>query len=116
MVCGHTSCGGVNAALANQKLGLIDAWLTPLRKLRAQNAKDWEGLEGPDRALKLVEANVKQGVQTLRENAEVIDAVKERGLVVHGLVYNVASGELRELECEEEEEVGKVREEAFRTA
>lgn len=116
VVCGHTSCGGVNAALANQKLGLIDAWLTPLRKLRAQNAKDWEGLEGPDRALKLVEANVKQGVQTLRENAEVIDAVKERGLVVHGLVYNVASGELRELECEEEEEVGKVREEAFRTA
>ncbi|CAD6575778.1 MAG: hypothetical protein ASARMPRED_007463 [Alectoria sarmentosa] len=117
VVCGHTSCGGVNAALANQKLGLIDAWLTPLRKLRAENKPAWdkEGLSDKERTVKLVEANVRQGVQTLKENAEVIDGMRERGVVVHGLVYDVGSGELRELEIEEEELEGKKREEAFET-
>jgi len=113
VVCGHTSCGGVNAALANQKLGLIDAWLTPLRKLRAENQKAWAHLEPHDRAVKLVEANVKEGVKTLKENAEVIEGMRERGVVVHGLVYDVECGELRELEIKEDERMGKEREEAF---
>lgn len=105
----------MNAALANQKLGLIDAWLTPLRKLRAENAEEWKGLSESERAVRLVEANVRQGVQTLKENAEVIKAVEERGVDVHGLVYDVGCGELRELEIEEEEVKGKLRKEAFET-
>ncbi|KAF6237737.1 hypothetical protein HO173_003938 [Letharia columbiana] len=117
VVCGHTGCGGVNAALGNQKLGLIDAWLMPLRKLRAENRAAWDeaGLGEKEKALKLVEANVRQGVQTLKENAEVIDGMRERGVEVHGLVYDVGSGELRELEIEEGEQEGKKREEAFGT-
>lgn len=106
----------MNAALANQKLGLIDAWLIPLRKLRAENAKAWAHLEAKERALRLVEANVRQGVQTLRENAEVIEGIKERGVVVHGLVYDVGTGELKELEIGEEEEKGADRVEAFQTS
>jgi len=116
VVCGHTSCGGANAALANQKLGLIDAWLMPLRKLRAENAGKWKGLGEKERALALVEANVKQGVQTLKENAVVIDAMRERGVVVHGLVYNVGTGELKELEIGEDKEAGEQRVEAFKTS
>lgn len=117
VVCGHTSCGGAAAALGNQKLGLLDAWLSPLRKLRADNKAAWdgEGLGDKERLGRLVEANVRQGVQTLRENAEVIDGIRERGVVVHGLVYDVGSGELRELDVEEEDDVGKKRVEAFAT-
>ncbi|KAM0806193.1 carbonic anhydrase [Usnea florida] len=115
VVCGHTSCGGVNAALANQKLGLIDAWLTPLRKLRREKGAEWEGLSAGEKTTRLVEANVRMGVQTLKENAEVIDGMRERGLVVHGLVYDIACGELRELEIEEEEGEGKKRVDAFHT-
>lgn len=103
----------MNAALANQKLGMIDAWLTPLRKLRAENQKVWAHLEPKEKAVKLVEANVREGVKTLKENAEVIEGMKERGVIVHGLVYDVASGELRELDIKEDAEVGKEREEAF---
>ena len=115
VVCGHTSCGGVAAALGNDRLGVIDAWLLPLRKLRAANKAKWdkEGLSDKEKALRLVDANVRQGVQTLKENAEVIHAMKERGLVVHGLVYDVACGELRELEIEEDEDEGTKRKEAF---
>lgn len=116
MVCGHTSCGGVNAALANQKLGLIDAWLMPLRSLRKRLARELEGLSPTERGLRMVEANVRQGVQTLKENADVIDAMRDRGVVVHGLVYDVACGELKELDIEEAEAEGKDRVEAFETS
>ena len=91
--------------------------MTPLRKLRREHAEGWdrEGLSDKERLLRLVEANVRQGVQTLKENAEVIDGMRERGVVVHGLVYDVGSGELRELEIEEEEHEGKKRVKAFAT-
>lgn len=115
VVCGHMECGGVKAALGNDRLGLIDAWLMPLRKLRAENKAAWdqEGLSEKEKTVKLMEANVRLGVQTLKEYPEVIDGMRERGVVVHGLVYHVESGELRELEIEEEEHEGKKRKEAF---
>ena len=68
-----------------------------------------------EKAVKLVEANVRQGVQTVREHAEVVAACQEggHGVSVHGLVYDVKTGELREISCEEEEEEGKARVAAF---
>lgn len=60
----------------------------------------------------LVDANVKRGVEVLRRNPEVIAAVEERGLKIHGVVYNVATGQLEELDCKDEAE-GK-RKEAFK--
>ena len=118
VVCGHTSCGGVNAALSNARLGVIDTWLLPLRQLRKREAKGWEkeGLGSDEKAIRLVEANVRQGVQTVREHAEVVAAGKEGGhgpVVVHGLVYDIKTGELREVSCEEDEEEGNARVEAF---
>jgi len=115
VLCGHTSCGGCAAALGNGRLGVLDAWLLPLRRLRAENSKAWEGLDDKERALRLVEANVGAGVKVLRENAEVIEAMATRGLEVHGCVYDVGSGELRELDVKEPEEEKEVREMAFRT-
>ncbi|KAI9811210.1 MAG: hypothetical protein M1827_005542 [Pycnora praestabilis] len=115
IVCGHTSCGGVNAALANGKLGILDAWLLPLRSLRHKHSKQLSSLPQKEAALKLVELNVLQGVQTLKENGSVIDAIRERGLAVHGLVYDVGSGELKELDDEEDDRVAEARTAAFQT-
>ena len=113
VVCGHTSCGGAAAALGNEKLGIIDTWLVPLRKIRAQNAAKWEKLDDTAKALALVEANVVQGVQTLRENADVIKAEHEAGLQVHGVVYDITCGELREVNVPEAEHEKKIRKAAF---
>ncbi|KAG6990960.1 carbonic anhydrase [Physcia stellaris] len=115
VVCGHTSCGGVAAALANGRLGVIDTWLLPLRQLRKKHKASWdkENLSEDDRKIRLVEENVRQGVQTVREHHDVVAASKEGRISVHGLVYDVGSGSLREIECGEEEEEGKAREEAF---
>lgn len=99
--------------LANGKLGLLDTWLAPVRKLREENMQHWAHLEQGERAVKLVEANVHAGVRTVRENAVVIEAEKAHGLKVHGCVYDVGTGILKELKCEEGEKAHEGRVEAF---
>ena len=113
VVCGHIGCGGVAAALANGKLGLLDTWLAPVRKLREENWHHWEHLKPEERAVRLVEANVHAGVRTVRENAVVIEGSHGWGLQVHGFVYDVGTGLLRELECREGKRAVEGREEAF---
>lgn len=115
IICGHTSCGGIAAALGNKKLGLIDTWLMPLRALRQENLSLLDNLNETEKGLKLVELNVRAGVKVLHSNPVVIDAMSERGLQVHGLIYNVGTGELRELDIEEEEEIVKSRIVSFKT-
>ncbi|KAL1973348.1 hypothetical protein VTN31DRAFT_5983 [Thermomyces dupontii] len=121
VVCGHTACGGVRAALGNTALGILDAWLLPLRRLRQQHLKELEGMgEEGEKVTRLAELNVREGVARLLENSAVIEAMEARGLKVHGLIYDVASGVLRTLESdggdeEEEHERIKARLTAFKT-
>ncbi|KAK2732831.1 hypothetical protein FQN57_002473 [Myotisia sp. PD_48] len=115
IICGHTSCGGISAALANKKLGLLDTWLMPLRRLREQNMDTLQHLDLKDAAVKLAEINVLQGMRILKENSAVLDAIQERGLKLHGVIYDVASGKLRELECDEPLDVISKRIASFKT-
>jgi len=116
VLCGHTSCGGVAAALGNTKLGLIDNWLLPLRTLRKDNIKMLESMEAKDAALKLVELNVLQGVKTLKENHTILDAMTGRGLKVHGVIYDIGKGEVRELDIHDDEETTTTRQKAFKVS
>ena len=102
--------------MGNKKLGLIDAWLLPLRSLRSQHYDALAGLSPEERTQKLVEENVLAGVRTLKQNSSVIEAIKERGLKVHGLVYDISCGQLKELETSEDEGVEKSRFDAFFTS
>ena len=115
VICGHTSCGGIAAALGNKKLGLIDTWLMPLRQLRRENLKLLESMDEKERSLKLVELNVRHGVGVLTDNPVVLDAINECGLKVHGLIYDVGTGELKELDIDESEETINSRTTAFKT-
>lgn len=116
IVCGHTSCGGVAAALDNKKLGLIDAWLMPLRAIRQKNLKELNALPPKEANLKLVDLNVRHSVETLLDNPDVIEAISSRDLKVHGVIYNVGTGELNKLDIQEDEEVKAAREAAFNIA
>ena len=116
IICGHDGCGGVGGALGNAKIGGIDTWLLPLRSIRAKFYKELEGMEPAARVTKIVEENVKAGVRTLRENASVIKMQKVRKISVHGLVYDVKCGKLREVEVAESEEEAKIRLACFDTS
>jgi carbonic anhydrase len=116
VLCGHTSCGGVAAALGNNKLGLIDIWLLPLRTLRKDNLQMLESLSSKEAALKLVELNVINGVKTLKENHTILDAMADRGLQVHGVIYDIATGQLNEVETHEDDAAATSRHKAFKVS
>lgn len=115
VVCGHTSCGGVNATLNNNKLGVLDLWLQPMRALREKHADELAKLEGTEKSTYMAKLNVQAGVENLRRMATVIDAMGDRGLQVHGVIYDLATGLLEEVDCGEDEIVGKKRVDAFQT-
>jgi len=116
ILCGHTSCGGVAAAMDNKRLGTIDTWLMPLRKIRMDNEKTMDGLEGADKARKMVDLNVQAGIDVLRSNPDVIEAIKDRGLTVQGLVYDLATGELLLVDSTGEDAAEEDRHGAFKIA
>lgn len=113
VVCGHTACGGVAGALGNQRLGLIDTWLTPLRALHQAHWATLSELNDEDKALRLVELNVQRGIQVLRQTAVVSDALAAKEIQLHGMVYNVGTGELTELSVEEHADEYKARKGSF---
>ncbi|QIW99260.1 hypothetical protein AMS68_004778 [Peltaster fructicola] len=113
VVCGHSSCGGVAATLANGKLGVIDVWLQPMRALREKHAAELSKLDGAAKAAALGKLNVQAGVDVIKRIPTVIEAIKERGLTVHGAIYHLDSGKVEELDCKEDEAAGTTRSDAF---
>ncbi|KAK4554774.1 hypothetical protein LTR86_008276 [Recurvomyces mirabilis] len=110
VVCGHTSCGGVAGCLANAKLGgPLDIWLQPLRALREKHADELDQLQGAERTTFLGKKNVQQSIDVVRRIPTVIDAERDRGLEVHGVIYHLDSGVLEEVECSEDEKKASLR-------
>lgn len=87
----------------------------PLRRLREQNIYLLNGLDPQAAAQKLAEINVRQGLRTLKENSIVLEAIEERGLKLHGVLYDVGSGILRELDTDESKDVIHARVISFKT-
>ncbi|KAE8148774.1 carbonic anhydrase [Aspergillus avenaceus] len=115
VLSGHTKCGGVAAALGNKQLGILDPWLMPLRQIREQNLSALQSMSVDDATTKMAELNVREGVKLLKQKGVVLEAMQERGLQVHGLMFDVASGVLRDLDTNDSEEDIKKRLVAFHT-
>jgi len=101
VLCGHSSCGGAAAALGDSQIGgVLDTWLTPLKAVRKANLAELDAIEDSGlRGVRLAELNVERGVETLLSMFQVEEAIKERGLKVHGVVYDIGCGKLRDLGC-----------------
>jgi carbonic anhydrase len=101
IVCGHHGCGGVTAALNGERHGLIDYWLHPIRDLAEARAAELAGI--PDQAARtnrLCELNVMAQVRQVADTPIVRDAwARGQSLTVHGWVYSVEDGLLRDLNC-----------------
>jgi carbonic anhydrase len=99
IVCGHYDCGGVLAALRNDRLGLIDNWLRHVQDVAAKHASALEALPaGPARHHRLCELNVMEQVVNVCQTTVVSEAwARGRTLAVHGWIYKVTDGLLRDL-------------------
>ncbi len=99
IVCGHFGCGGVQAALENTYHGLIDKWLRNIKDVYRLYRSELEGIEDPTKLHeRLVELNVREQVFRLCSTSFVQRAWRnERRLHVHGWVYDIRDGLLRDL-------------------
>ncbi|KAK3292545.1 carbonic anhydrase [Chaetomium fimeti] len=99
VLCGHSACGGALATVGRARLGgVLDTWLTPLRAIHAAHEEELAGIKDEGaRAVRIAELNVEAGVAVLMANGVVQDAVRERGLEVHGCFFDLASGRIRDL-------------------
>lgn len=98
VVCGHYFCGGVKAAMQAQDLGLLNPWLRNIRDVYRTHKVELNSIE--DETIKynrLVELNVEEQCINLIKTADVQKAYKERGLKVHGWVFDIKSGKLIDL-------------------
>jgi carbonic anhydrase len=100
IVCGHYGCGGVRAALTNSRLGLIDNWLRHVQDVRERHEALVAAVaEGDPQVDRLCELNVIEQVRHVCETTIVQDAwTRGQELVVHGLVYALGDGLLRDLQ------------------
>jgi carbonic anhydrase len=104
IVCGHYGCSGVRAALTGQKVGLADNWLRHVQDVRANHASELDAIADPaDRERRLCELNVIEQVRHVCEATVVQDAwAAGRPLAVHGWIYGLDDGLLRDLGCTRE--------------
>jgi carbonic anhydrase len=99
IVCGHYGCGGVLAAYENRQLGLIDNWLRHIKDTIAQHQAELERLpDSTARANRVCELNVVEQVYNVCHTTIVQNAwARGQALSVHGLVYGLGDGLLRDL-------------------
>ncbi|HEX8635891.1 MAG TPA: carbonate dehydratase [Pyrinomonadaceae bacterium] len=108
IVCGHYGCGGVRAALDNRKHGLIDNWLRHVQDVKHQHAASLAALANHDERLRrLCELNVIEQVLSVCRTTIVQNAWESgQELAVHGWIYGLEDGLLRELDicitCQDE--------------
>jgi carbonic anhydrase len=99
IVTGHYGCGGVRAVLEQSRLGLIDNWLRHVEDVARAHADALARAESDEaRWDLLVELNVKAQVESVMRT-NIVREAWERGqpLSVHGWVYRLHDGILREL-------------------
>ena len=99
IVCGHYGCGGVLAALRDEKLGLIDNWLRHVQDVRRKHQAQLDALTTEaQRHSCLCELNVIEQVVNVSQTTVVRDAwARGQALAVHGWVYALRDGLLQDL-------------------
>ena len=98
MVVGHYGCGGVGAALRNQRLGLIDNWLRHVQDVRDKHRHLLVDLVAKTQSDRLCELNVLEQALNVGETTVVRDAwARGQALSVHGWIYGLSDGRLSDL-------------------
>lgn len=105
MVCGHYGCGGVAAAASNKQYGLIDNWLVNIRDVIRLHETEFLRVKDDDQRLRLlVELNVIEQVRNLAKTNIIQNAMRsDNPPKLHGLVYDIADGVLKDLHVDGDE-------------
>lgn len=98
VVCGHYYCGGVKAAMQSADLGILNPWLRNIRDVYRIHQPELNAISDEEQRYKrLVELNVQEQCVNVIKTSVVQRAYRDRGLLVHGWVFDVHSGKLIDL-------------------
>ena len=99
LVVGHYGCGGVHAAYQGKPLGLIDNWLRHVQDVAEAHADHFpRGITDTQATARLAELNVLNQVSNVCRTTIAIDAWRRaQPLSVHGWIYGLEDGHLRDL-------------------
>lgn len=101
VVCGHYACGGVKAAMQSADLGVLNGWLRNIRDVYRIHRDELNEIQDEEKKYdRLVELNVKEQCVNLIKTAAVQKAYRDRGLKVHGWVFDVHTGKLIDLKID----------------
>ncbi len=104
VVCGHYNCGGVKAAMEQTDLGILNPWLRNIRDVYRMHRKELNGIaDMAERYNRLVELNVQEQCFNVIKTAEVQKAAAERGITVHGWIFDIKTGKLIDLNIDFED-------------
>jgi carbonic anhydrase len=99
IVCGHYNCGGVKAAMTPKDMGLLNPWLRTIRDVYRLHEKELDAIQDEHaRYNRLVELNVEEQATNIIKTAAVQQSYVKNGYpVVHGWVFDLKNGLLKDL-------------------
>jgi carbonic anhydrase len=99
IVCGHYLCGGISAAFDNKSHGLIDNWLRHIQDVYRFNKQQLDAVTDKSQRMNLMcDLNVIEQVANVCNTTILRNAwLKKQNVTVHGLVYNLHDGILKDL-------------------
>ncbi len=101
IVCGHYGCGGVKAAMQPADMGILNPWLRNIRDVYRLHKDELNKIDEEEKRYnRLIELNVQEQCVNLIKTAAVQEAYKERGLMVHGWVFDIHTGKLIDLKID----------------
>jgi carbonic anhydrase len=111
IVCGHYGCGGIEASTTNDYHGYVDNWLCNIKDVYAKNSVELNAIKlKEDRLNRLTELNVIEQVLNLAKTTIVQKEWAERDLQLHGWIYSLKDGLIKELKtiCNLQEGVDEI--------
>ena len=103
IVMGHTRCGGVMSALSGKYLGLIDNWLRNIKDVYRLHKNEVDSIEDKSKRLtRMIELNIIEQTLNVCKTSIVQSAWRKgQSLHIHGWLYDIESGLIKDLEIEE---------------
>ena len=99
IVCGHYGCGGIKAAMENNRHGFLDNWLAHIKDVYRTHQEELNNIkDNQERENRFVELNVKEQVNNLAKISFLQDEWDNGEFPhIHGWVYQLSDGFIKDL-------------------
>ena len=109
IVCGHYYCGGVKAAMESKDFGLLNPWLQNIKDVYRLHKDILDAIADDEaRYKRLVELNVEEQCINIMKNSDMQQAALERGVKIHGWVFDISTGKVKDLKVNISEKINPI--------